>query len=71
MSEYNREYYRERSAQSRARAAAATRPEIAAIHLDLAERYEAIARTKPSTGEADRPRAETATWARALQVAAG
>lgn len=71
MSDYTREYYLERSRASRAMAAAATKPNIAAIHLDLARRYEAIASTKPDGGAAGPAPVEASTWGPALQAAAG
>lgn len=43
MSELNStDYYRRRERQERALAEAATNPQIAAIHLDMASRYSAL-----------------------------
>ena len=71
MSDYSREYYLARSAQSRAMAAAATNPQIAAIHLDLAERYDQLAESKPGSGaEALAAKREAAIWRPAPQSGA-
>ncbi|MCL6697198.1 hypothetical protein LZ496_00130 [Sphingomonas sp. NSE70-1] len=43
MSSDDIEYYRARAAQERAAAADATQSEVAAIHLELARLYEALA----------------------------
>ena len=43
MANYDRSYYEKRGAQSRELAAAAVDPEIAAIHLEMAERYDLLA----------------------------
>lgn len=43
MSTSNKDYYRVRALEEGERAAAANEPNIAAIHRDLAEKYEALA----------------------------
>ena len=44
MSNSDKDYYRVRALEERDRAAAANEPNIAAIHRDLAEKYEALAK---------------------------
>lgn len=46
MSDYDRDYYEQRSAKSRELAAKAVDPKIAAIHLEMAERYDLLASSK-------------------------
>ena len=46
MNEYDRAYYEGRGAKSRELAAAATDPQMAAIHLRTAERYDTLAMSK-------------------------
>ena len=72
MSDYSREYYEARSAQSRAMAAAATNPQIAAIHLDLAERYDQLAQSKLDSAAAAAlvAKPEAAIWRPALEAGA-
>lgn len=45
MSEFDKSYYRGRGATERALAAAAVNPKVAAIHLDMAGRYDILAAT--------------------------
>jgi hypothetical protein len=53
MSDYDQDYYEQRAAKSREMAAAAVDANIAAIHLEMAERYELLASSK-----AEAPRGE-------------
>jgi len=46
MNEYDRAYYEVRGAKSRELAAAAADPQMAAIHLRTAERYDTLAISK-------------------------
>jgi hypothetical protein len=46
MSDYDQAYYEQRAAKSREMAAAAIDPNIAAIHLEMAERYDLLATSK-------------------------
>ena len=54
MSDYDRDYYEQRAVRSRELAAAAVDAKIAAIHLEMAERYDLLALSKAEapTGEA-------------------
>ncbi len=49
MNEYDRAYYEVRGVQSRALAATAADPKMAAIHTKTAERYDALASSKVET----------------------
>ncbi len=54
MSDYDQAYYQERGEKARELAAAAVDPKIAAIHLEMAERYDLLASSKAEapTGQA-------------------
>ena len=54
MSEYDQSYYQARAAKARELAAAAVDPKIAAIHLEMAERYDLLAASEAEapTGQA-------------------
>ena len=57
---YDRAYYAERGATERALAAAAANPKVAAIHLEMAERYDQLAAVKAPV-PAGRPTLRLAT----------
>lgn len=54
MSGNTKEYYERRCAKERELAAAAVDPKIAAIHMELAERYEILASGRPVNDNPDR-----------------
>ncbi len=48
----NAEYYRARAAQARARAEAATLPEVRCVHAEMAERYRLLEQEAAREGHA-------------------
>jgi hypothetical protein len=53
MSEFDKSYYRARGAAERELAASAANPKIAAIHLDMAARYDILAATGAAAAMCD------------------
>ena len=51
MAHYDSDYYRARAIEQRGAASAAGNPDVAAIHRELAQKFEALAEQHDSLGE--------------------